>query len=378
MPEKATITVPTSTATIQPTETPKATITPPAVTATSTPLFGLCRDTTTPVVKNNTIKRLVYIDDSKETHDVWLWDMGKEPVQLTQFGDTTNVSISKDGQNITFTRQLLSGKNEFWEIRANATGLRKLSANPETANPKVAGNKKFEYSPDGKWLLTYGDDGIRLYDAKERPYNFPDLPKYKAITEDDRHLLIPPTWNPDSKSFLLVLPESASVYQPGSTFKVLRIWPEDQQIDQIGLFIGFAPDVKFSPDQKFMFYHADANMRPNELHLVDLDEKKDIIFSKQDDLLVDAWSPNSRDFIFDIEYSTYLGNVCKNIESATKLPYLNSFQFPIWLDDTTLLIVELGDDRLRDRYLSFEDLTNYKSEGSVLALRSYDFAIVSP
>ena len=305
--------------------------------------------------------------------------MGKERVQLTQFGDVTNVSISKNGQNITFTRQLLSGKKEFWEIRANATGLRKLSSNPETTNPKVAGNKKFEYSPDDKWLLTYGDDGIGLYNANEHLYNFPGLPRYKAITEDDHHLLIPPAWNPDSKSFLLVLPESASVYQPSSTFKVLRIWPEDRRINQIGLFTGFAPDVKFSPDQKFMFYHADANMRPNELHLVNLDEKKDIIFSKQDDLSVDAWSPNSRDFIFDIEYSTYMGNVCKDIESATKLPYLNSFQFPIWLDDTTLLIVELGDDRLRDRYLSFNDLTgNYTSGETVLALRSYDFAIVSP
>lgn len=308
--------------------------------------------------------------------------MGQKPIRLTTFGDVANVSISEDGKTIFFTRQTspltpdeTKYWNDLWTIQVDGTGLRELP--PDNANnPDIYDRGDFEYSPDGKWLFVYNRDNMELYNENKQ-HQQSDFLKYQGMREND-HILWTPFWSKDSKSFLLVLSENAFVNET-TTFKVTRVWPEEQMATKIGVFKGFYPSVKISPDQKFMLYRRDANMRPNELHLVDLDEKKDIIFSKQDDLSVDAWSPNSRDFIFDIVYSTYLGNVCKDIEAATPLPYLNSFQFPIWLDSTTLLIVELGDDRLRDRYLSFEDLTGtYKSGETVLALRSYDFAIVSP
>ncbi len=301
------------------------------------------------------------------------------PIQLAKFGDVVSVSISNDGKNITFMRHLTaSGENEFWRVNADATGLHKLESDPKATNPKVVGDQSFKYSPDGKWLVTYGTNGIRLYDANEHSYTIPGLHQDNA---GDHKTQIAPAWNQDGKSFLLVSAENTATNQSVTAFKVLRIWVEDQHIEEVGSFTGFTRSIQFSPDQKFMFYSADEYIVPNELHLVNLDEKKDIIFGKEDNLSIDQWSPNSRDFLFNVGNSTYVGNVCQNIQRRNKFPRFYAPQSLIWLGDTTLLNIKPRDQLTgKDSYLSFIDLTgNYKSHDTVLALdKGYDFAIVSP
>ena len=351
----------------------------------SSQTLSACKNSN-PSIQRHATSRLIYISP---TNTIWLWDKGQQPKQLTEFGGVIDLSISKDGKIILFARQFSVDQVELWTISADRTGMRRLlstvelskmagttrsgvfpffrsiewegnshtfafnrwsslgsstatpdtfkiwKVNADTRDTFVIGKGSFDYSPNGELVLIYDDYGMGLYDADGDPYGSGKLPKYRAIDEHGRHILIKPSWATDSESFLIALPETSDVYQSGATFNIEQIWIRDQLIEDMGTFQGFALSVNFSPDHKFMFYAKDANLRPAELHLADLQTDEDIIFSRQDDVSFDSWSPNSRDFIFDVEYAIRSGNVCDAQENTKLFPYLNSYAFISWLDNTT-------------------------------------------
>jgi len=66
--------------------------------------------------------RIVFVKD----YDVWYWEEGGAPIQLTTLGDVFNANLSDDGAVVAFTRGPDWYHQELFAINSDGSGLRPL------------------------------------------------------------------------------------------------------------------------------------------------------------------------------------------------------------------------------------------------------------
>jgi len=382
-------------------------INPP--TSTSSKLVpGWCPLLTLPPVKSKI--RMAYVNFGDRT-DVWVWNEGADPVQLTDFGDVDNVSISEDGEIIVFTRWITENQSELWSVHVDGSRVQRVISaenfafktiewinnshsftfhkqsadlkdngsineiwivDVDSGTNKYLGSGDFIFSPDGKYIAIYGESGIDLYTANGNLYKTDVLLGYRMINENGLNVFIQPSWSQDSLSLLVVKPETNDVYRSDATFSIYQVDVVSDESVSLGTYLGFALDVNFSPDHKFMFYQRDSSLRPSELHLVNLQTNENIVYIKEDAVEFGEWSPNSQGFIFYVIYDIRVGNVCLNNEEARQLPYHTGSTFIDWVDNTTYIIKERVDTSWEVFFENLDALENKSTSFSV-----YDYDVVT-
>ncbi len=73
--------------------------------------------------------RLAYVSQG----DLWLWDQGREPQQLTATADIGQLRLSESGSLLVFTRRSGQQGDTLWAIGSDGSGLRQLAGGAEMA-----------------------------------------------------------------------------------------------------------------------------------------------------------------------------------------------------------------------------------------------------
>jgi hypothetical protein len=181
----------------------------------------------------------------------------------------------------------------------------------------VGGSLAPAYSPDGKYVIDFTDEGIVRMNAEDGQWQVIPL-KYSVIVPaggDSSPSLSPQfTWVGGSTLLLPILDsDQHTVVQPlepdpNWTFTVWQVDLTEGSVNSIHTFTGYQPSVKFSPDGKrlaFQKYQGVAPSQTMELFLADLATGE--ILETIEDGAFEGWSPDSDEYIYSTGHPTKKG-----------------------------------------------------------------------
>jgi Tol biopolymer transport system component len=186
---------------------------------------------------------------------------GGQPRILTPKGFQGNPSFSPDRKWIVYVRE--AGGNGIWLMRANGTGLRRLTRNPFAVGVD-AGSAAFEcgcdedpnFSPDGK-LVSF----VRIKKDREQQALFVvrrNGTGLRQLTPYSWEVAVKHDWSPDGK--LILLTTNADFVQPGASANMVTIRPDGSGKTELTHFTGGMENAfagSFSPDGKQIVFRLE-------------------------------------------------------------------------------------------------------------------------
>lgn len=186
---------------------------------------------------------------------------GGKPRILTPKGFQGNPSFSPDGKWIVYVRE--AGGNGIWLMRANGTGLRRLTRNPFGVGVDT-GSGAFEcgcdedpnFSPNGK-LVSF----VRIKKDRKLQALFVvrrDGTGLRQLTPYSWDVAIKHDWSPDGK--LILLTTNADFVKPGQSANLVTIRPDGSGKTELTHFTGGMENAfagSFSPDGKQIVFRLE-------------------------------------------------------------------------------------------------------------------------
>lgn len=298
--------------------------------------------------------RIVYVKDG----DVWYWEEGGAPLQLTSLGDVVSAYLSGDGLVAAFIRQHDWNNEEIYAVNTDGTNVRPLVTladfagmvlSPELISavpyriawapgthtlsfntrmilegpglylgdgirqvdadtglisvllaPETAGD--FYYSPDGSKIAITKEDMISVVDADGT--NRLDLLTFPIVITYSEYNYYPPvTWSADGSFLRASIPPADPLAVPPDPTTIWHL-PADG-----------SPPTPLTTITKVPFFHDAVHLSPNgekiayltevtpgappivDLHIANADGSGDVIYNSGDRRF-EAWSTDGEHFIF--------------------------------------------------------------------------------
>ena len=338
---------------------------------------------------------VAYVDTSR---NLWVWQEGGEPRQLTSSADVLTAQVSADGRWIAFTRSSDSLHESLWVIRSDGSGEQAImdqeafEAMPRgesavtsrpfyfnwtpgsstlafTTSPVYEGlglslnedlwladvesgsveellepgeGGMFYYSPDGRQIALVKPDSISLIDAdgsnrRDKVISYPIVSTYSEY-----FYYATPQWAEDSSYLRVVIPAPAALERPEETTNVWHIPADGSPAEQVGSVVTaplFFPAL--SPDLAQLAYVrqvGDAAENRRELHIYQIDTGGDTTYLTEAHLIFAAWAADSSRFAFTTGENNrpYLGQIGETPQALTDTP--SAFQIQ-WVDSDRFLFV---------------------------------------
>ena len=175
---------------------------------------------------------------------------------LTPKGFQGQPSFSPDGKWIVYERDIAAGNNGVWLMRANGTGLRRVTRNPFGAG-ECGCDTDPNYSPDGK-LITF----VRIKKDESLLALFavrPDGTGLRQLTPYTWNVAIKHDWSPDGT--LIVLTTNADYLRPNESANLVTIRPDGSGRANLTKFTGRTENAfagSFSPDGKQIVFRIES------------------------------------------------------------------------------------------------------------------------
>jgi Tol biopolymer transport system component len=176
---------------------------------------------------------------------------GKVLRTLASKGFQGQPSFSPGGAWVAYERDLGQGNNGVWLMRANGTGLRRL-----TRSPFACCDTDPNFSPDGK-LISF----VRVRREGREQALFVVRPTgtgLRQLTPYSWEVAIKHDWSPDGK--LILLTTNADFVQPGASANMVTIRPDGSGKTQLTTFSGGTKNAfagSFSPDGKQVVFRLE-------------------------------------------------------------------------------------------------------------------------
>jgi len=179
---------------------------------------------------------------------------------LTPTGFQGNPSFSPDGRWIAYVREARG--NGIWLMRANGTGLRRLTRNPFAAgvHSECGCDEDPNFSPDGKFVSF-----VRIRQAEKRQALFVvrrNGTGLRQLTPYSWEVGIKHDWSPDGK--LILLTTNADFVTPGESANMVTIRPDGSGKTELTHFEGGSENAfagSFSPDGKHIVFRLEVGLR---------------------------------------------------------------------------------------------------------------------
>jgi len=176
---------------------------------------------------------------------------GKALRNLTPKGFQGQASWSPGGAWIAYERDIAERNNGVWLMRANGTGLRRV-----TRSPFGCCDTDPNFSPDGK-LISF----VRIKQPERLQALFvvrPNGTGLRQLTPYSWEVAIKHDWSPDGKSILLTT--NADFVQPGASANLVTIGPDGSGKTDLTQFTGGSKNAfagSFSPDGKQVVFRLE-------------------------------------------------------------------------------------------------------------------------
>ncbi len=344
-----------------------------------------------PTLEPPTFLRIVYVIDG----DVWYWEEGSAPLQLTTTGDVVEVYLSSDGLVAAFIRQYDWNNQEIYAVNTDGTNLRALVTLADFAGmltlrdaltalphliawvpgthtlafntrftfegpglilpdelrlvdadtvtlsllmpPGTAGD--FYYSPDGSQIALVNGTMISVVDANGG--NRRDLLTFPLIITYSEYTLYPPVfWSPDSTFLRAVIPGEDPLAVPPDPTTVWHL-PADGSGASSLMSITTAPFFQefaaLSPDLNQLAYITVITPGAPpivDLHISTADGSSDVVYVNGG-YGFECWSQDNQHFIYT-ENGHYprLGRLGDPPQDLTGITLMVN---PSWVDETRFL-----------------------------------------
>ena len=335
--------------------------------------------------------RIVYVKDG----DVWFWEEGGTPLQLTSLGDIVSAYLSSDGLVAAFIRQYDWNNEEIYAVNTDGTNVRPLVTlsdfagmvlSPEIISavpyriawapgthtlsfntrmtlegpglflgdgirqvdadtglisvlmaPETAGD--FYYSPDGSQIAITNADFISVVNADGS--NRRDLLTFPIVITYSEYNYYPPvTWSPDSSFLRAVIPGEDPLALPPDPTTVWHLASNGSGASPL-MSITTAPFFQeiaaLSPDLNQLAYITVITPGAPpivDLHISSADGSSDVIYVNGG-YGFEAWSEDNEHFIYT-ENGHYprLGRLGDPPQDLTGITLMVN---PTWVDETRFL-----------------------------------------
>jgi dipeptidyl aminopeptidase/acylaminoacyl peptidase len=264
-----------------------------------------------------------------EHGNLWVWEEGGAPRQISSSGDITEQRLSPDGQRIAYLRQVGEARVELWAVDGSGenphllvdsaafAGMRPamrterrragivpyglawlpgrhvLAFNTRPLFPEerdfvpddlwlvnadnlylsnllpAGQGGAFSYSPDGRTIALLTPSRLDLVNADGSNRRPDVLPGYHSTGTGLEEVFPKPAWAPDSRSFKIALPAPENAQDPIPRVDLWEL-PLPGFIESLDRTIqGFPSSVVFSPDLLFSAYWrwSDPQAAGREIHL---------------------------------------------------------------------------------------------------------------
>lgn len=305
------------------------------------------------------ILRVAYTDSDL---NLWYWEEGAAPRQLTDTGDIIEIKISHDGTLIAFLRGADYANLDLWVIRSDGSGERRLVSAAEFASltpvPDSVGTTAyglvwvpgehtlafttqplfegpgfmlnndlwlvnaetgerrmllapgsggmFTYSPDGTQIVLVTPTEVSLVNADGSNRRHAVLTYAAVMTYSDYAYHVQPVWAQDSSYLRVVVPPqdplASSPRPPTAIWHLPAAGTGASQIATLDVF--FLDPVVLSPDLQRLAYlrplAAEVSDNQRELRIAAANGSADTLYASGDSIRIYGWSPDSEHFIFSI------------------------------------------------------------------------------
>ncbi len=307
-----------------------------------------------PELEAPAILKVAFVKDG----DVWYWEEGIAPTQLTSVGDVVQVQISGDGQVIALIRQYDWNNQEIYAVNSDGSNLRALVSladfsgmvlNPDAISavpyriswvpdthtlafttrltfegpglvlpdelrlveadtgalslllsPGSGGD--FYYSADGSQIALVTGTQISLVTADGG--NRRDLLTFPMVITYSEYIFYPPVaWSDDGGYLRVVIPPHDPLADPPENTTIWHV-PADGTPPSSLLSLTPVPFFQqlpfLSPDLAQVAYLSEVSPGPNptvDLHIAQLDGSGDVVYASGPYTFA-GWSPDNEHFIY--------------------------------------------------------------------------------
>jgi len=180
------------------------------------------------------------------------------PKVLTPTGFQGQPSFSPDGKWIVYERDIDSGNNGVWLMRADGTQKHRVTRNPfmKALNGECGCDTDPNFSPDGKWITF-----VRVKKDHEQQALFAVRPNGKGLhplTPYSWEIAVKHDWSPDGKH--IVLTDNADFVRPQDSANIVTITPSGSDPTALTTFTGGEQNGyvgSFSPDGKQIVFRLE-------------------------------------------------------------------------------------------------------------------------
>ena len=360
-----------------PTHTP-----PPEPSATTEPTPAPTPTGITFRIPSQTLK-LVYIIDG----NLWYWEEGQSPIQLTSQGDAYLVALSDDISQVAYARELDISSRELWAINTDGSGARVLVDSADfkemilfaddltgaplqldwvpgtdlvifstrlvfeypgmgrkhelrtvnaisrtmTVIADIDQGGKFSLAPDGQQVALSLPDKINLVktdgsDLREL-YSFPQI-----ITDSEWWYYPPLSWTLDSSIVRLILPPEHPMFDLDLPTRIINL-PTDGSsariVSEILTIPVFNAESILSPDARQLAYvgpGSSENSGGGILYTSSFNGSGAEAYD-EGQITPYAWSPDNRHFLYSANGLNKIGNIGEPIVSFQVPGPLSKIQF---------------------------------------------------
>jgi Tol biopolymer transport system component len=197
-------------------------------------------------------KRIVFELERKSTAGITVINAdGTGARNLTPKGFQGQPSFSPDGRSIVYERDIAEGNNGVWLMRANGTGLRRI-----TRSPFGCCDTDPNFSPNGNtisFVRVKQDERLQAIFSVHR-----DGSGLRQVTPYSWDVAIKHDWSPDAK--LIVLTTNADLVRPGASANLVTVRPDGSGMKKLTNFKGSTVNAfagSFSPDGKKIVFRLE-------------------------------------------------------------------------------------------------------------------------
>ena len=220
-----------------------------------------------------------------------------QAISMAKPGEAQNVVFAPDGRQAAVLTdselRLVSTQNGGVQFTLPLS-LRSFS--PE-------GSRSPAYSPDGKSVIGFTDQGIVRLNAADGQWQIIPLAYTTISIPEDVYFLSPKfTWVDSSTLLLPILDSDLPQVEhreldPNVTFTVWRVDLAGGTAQPVRTFTGYPPSVVFSPDgQRLAFYQLEGESQPAKSFLADLNTGEILETLESGGFI--AWHPDSKRYLY--------------------------------------------------------------------------------